>query len=54
MVNLNPLKLTGSKVEYLCNLVDISINKNSVFGDTSAISPGGIRLGTSALTMRIK
>ena len=52
MVNLNPINLTGSKVEYLCNLVDISINKNSVFGDTSAISPGGIRLGTSALTTR--
>ena len=32
--------------------VDISINKNAVPGDTSALQPGGIRIGTSALTSR--
>ena len=32
--------------------MDISLNKNAVFGDKSAISPGGIRLGTAALTTR--
>lgn len=52
LVNLRNKGLTGSKVEYLCNLVDISLNKNSVFGDTSAVSPGGIRIGTPALTTR--
>ena len=31
-------------------MVDISLNKNSVFGDKSALSPVGIRLGTPALT----
>ena len=44
--------INGSKAEYICEKVDISINKNSVFGDTSAINPGGIRIGTSALTTR--
>lgn len=52
LVNLNPLGITGSKIEKICERVDISINKNAVFGDKSATSPGGIRLGTSALTTR--
>ena len=52
LVNLRDKNITGSKVEKVCELVDISINKNSVFGDTSAITPGGIRLGTSAMTTR--
>ncbi|EIN08894.1 glycine hydroxymethyltransferase [Punctularia strigosozonata HHB-11173 SS5] len=50
--DLRPLKLTGSKLEKLCDLVGITINKNAVAGDTSAQVPGGIRLGTSALTSR--
>ena len=52
LVNLRDHNVTGSKVEKVCELVNISINKNSVFGDTSALSPGGIRLGTSPLTSR--
>tara|TARA_B100000123_G_scaffold269728_1_gene246353 strand:- start:849 stop:2171 length:1323 start_codon:yes stop_codon:yes gene_type:complete len=52
LIDLRNLGLTGSKVEKLCEKVDISLNKNSVFGDKSAISPGGIRIGTSALTTR--
>ena len=44
--------ITGSKIEKICEFVDISINKNSVFGDTSPLSPGGIRLGSCALTTR--
>ena len=28
------------------------MNKNSVIGDTSAMSPGGVRLGTPAMTTR--
>lgn len=30
----------------------ISINKNSVPGDQSALQPGGIRIGTAAITTR--
>jgi len=44
--------LTGSKVEKLLELASISVNKNAVYGDTSALSPGGIRVGTPALTSR--
>jgi glycine hydroxymethyltransferase len=32
--------------------VSITLNKNSVPGDKSAIVPGGIRIGTPALTTR--
>lgn len=44
--------LTGSKMEKLLELVSISANKNAVYGDTSALAPGGIRLGSPALTSR--
>jgi glycine hydroxymethyltransferase len=44
--------LTGSKVEKVCEKAGITINKNMVVGDTSALAPSGIRLGTPALTSR--
>jgi glycine hydroxymethyltransferase len=44
--------ITGNKIERICEYVCISINKNSVFGDKSALTPGGIRIGTAALTTR--
>ncbi|KAF9226364.1 glycine hydroxymethyltransferase [Gyrodon lividus] len=57
--DLRPLGLTGSKVEKVCDLLGITINmrsktlsENAVSGDASAQTPGGIRLGTSALTSR--
>jgi len=50
--DLRPLKLTGSKVEKIGDLVGITINKNAVSGDASAQVPGGIRIGTAALTSR--
>jgi len=43
---------SGSKVEKLFDKVGITTNKNSIVGDTSAFNPGGIRLGTPALTSR--
>ena len=52
LIDLNTQKITGSKIEKICEYVDISINKNSVASDKSALSPCGIRLGTSALTSR--
>merc|ERR1712225_152755 len=30
----------------------ISLNRNCVAGDKSALSPGGVRIGTPAMTMR--
>ncbi|TVU50571.1 hypothetical protein EJB05_01948, partial [Eragrostis curvula] len=43
--DLRPLGLTGNKVEKLCDLCSITLNKNAVFGDSSALSPGGVRIG---------
>jgi glycine hydroxymethyltransferase len=50
--DLRPIKLTGSKFEKICDLLHITINKNSVHGDVSALTPGGCRFGTAALTSR--
>jgi glycine hydroxymethyltransferase len=50
--DLRPIGLTGSKAEKVCDYVGITINKNAVSGDASAQVPGGIRLGTAALTSR--
>lgn len=52
LVNLKNKGITGSKIEKICEKVNISINKNAVYGDKSALSPGGIRLGTPSLTTR--
>ncbi len=52
LVDLRKQDISGSKVEMTCDAVGISLNKNSVPGDTSALNPGGIRLGTSSLTTR--
>lgn len=52
LCDLKNKKITGSKIEKICEYVNISINKNSVPGDKSALSPGGIRLGSPALTTR--
>jgi glycine/serine hydroxymethyltransferase len=35
----------GNKVEKICELAHITLNKNAVFGDSSALSPGGVRIG---------
>ena len=52
MWDLRPHGLTGSKVEKILDMMHITTNKNSVVGDKSAVTPGGIRLGTPALTTR--
>ncbi|KEG14835.1 serine hydroxymethyltransferase [Trypanosoma grayi] len=50
--NVRELGLTGNKVEKLLDFVSISANKNAIPGDKSALAPGGVRLGTCALTTR--
>lgn len=52
LVNVRAAGITGSKVEKLLEHVNISVNKNTIPGDTSAMNPGGIRLGTPAMTTR--
>ena len=44
--------VNGNKVEKILDMVSITTNKNSLPGDVSAINPGGVRLGTPALTSR--
>ena len=50
--DVRPWGLTGSKVEKVLDLASVTTNKNSIPGDTSAINPGGVRVGTAALTTR--
>merc|ERR1719161_2093535 len=52
LLDLRPHGLTGSKVEKVCEEASISLNRNAVHGDASALSPGGVRIGTPAMTTR--
>lgn len=51
-VDLRPTGLNGSRAEKVLEEISIACNKNTVPGDKSAFNPGGIRLGTPALTTR--
>lgn len=50
--DLRPNNLTGGKMQLVCDYCGITLNKNAVHGDTSAVSPSGIRIGTPAMTSR--
>merc|ERR1712187_349328 len=50
--DLRPHGLTGGKVEKVCDAVSISLNRNCVHGDLSALSPGGVRIGAPSMTTR--
>ncbi|XP_010519153.1 PREDICTED: serine hydroxymethyltransferase 2, mitochondrial-like [Tarenaya hassleriana] len=52
LVNLRNKGIDGSRVEKVLESVHIAANKNTVPGDVSAMVPGGIRMGTPALTSR--
>jgi glycine hydroxymethyltransferase len=39
-------------MEKLCYFACITLNKNSVVGDVSVLTPGGVRIGAPALTTR--
>lgn len=52
LVDLNNRNIDGARVEKVLELSDIAVNKNTVPGDRSALMPGGIRIGTPAMTTR--
>ncbi|KDD76227.1 serine hydroxymethyltransferase [Helicosporidium sp. ATCC 50920] len=50
--DVRPLGLTGSKVQTACDACAVTLNKNAVLGDRNALVPGGVRLGSPAMTSR--
>lgn len=52
LVDLRPMKTEGARAEKVLEEVSIAVNKNTCPGDKSALRPGGLRLGTPALTSR--
>ena len=52
LVDLKPSGVDGARAQSVLDLASVTVNKNSVPGDKSAIIPGGVRIGTPALTTR--
>lgn len=50
--DLRPSGVSGAKAQAVFDECAITLNKNSVHGDTSAMNPGGVRLGSPAMTSR--
>ncbi|KAF6155518.1 hypothetical protein GIB67_017873 [Kingdonia uniflora] len=50
--DLGTLGLTGKNYEKVCEMCHITLNKTAIFGDNGTISPGGVRIGTPAMTSR--
>ena len=50
LLNLKNKGISGARSEKILEYVGIYVNKNTVPGDTSALNPSGIRIGTSAIT----
>ncbi|KAH3903010.1 Serine hydroxymethyltransferase, cytosolic [Saccharomycodes ludwigii] len=52
LVSLREKSVDGARVEYVCEKINIALNKNSIPGDKSALVPGGVRIGAPAMTTR--
>ncbi|GLT41384.1 hypothetical protein SLA2020_154510 [Shorea laevis] len=50
--DLTTLGLTGKYYEKVCEMCHITLNKTAIYVDNGAISPGGVRIGTPAMTSR--
>ncbi|KAJ3188427.1 Serine hydroxymethyltransferase, cytosolic [Gaertneriomyces sp. JEL0708] len=52
LVDLRKKGIDGARVERVLELCNVAVNKNTVPGDKSALVPGGVRLGSPAMTSR--
>lgn len=52
LLDVRELDIDGARVDIVMERCEISVNRNTVPGDKSAFRPGGIRVGTPALTSR--
>ncbi|PIM98740.1 Glycine/serine hydroxymethyltransferase [Handroanthus impetiginosus] len=50
--DLRNFGLTGKKFEKVCEFCHITLNKVTIFDDNGNITPGGVRIGTPAMTSR--
>ncbi|KAL8275226.1 hypothetical protein Esti_000810 [Eimeria stiedai] len=51
LIDLKPNGLTGAKLQLVCDSVNITLNKNSIPGDSPLVATG-VRVGTPAMTTR--
>lgn len=52
LIDLKDKGIDGARVERVLELVGVASNKNTVPGDKSAMKPGGLRMGSPAMTTR--
>merc|ERR1719253_2549235 len=52
LVDLRSKGVNGNKAEIVCENASIILNKNTIPGDKSAMTPSGLRVGTPAMTSR--
>lgn len=52
LLDLRSMGLNGAEAEARLGVIGISVNKNTIPGDSSALKPSGIRIGTPAITTR--
>lgn len=52
LIDLKDKGVDGARVERVLELVGVASNKNTVPGDKSAMKPGGLRMGSPAMTTR--
>lgn len=52
LVDLKSKAIDGARVERVLELCGVAANKNTVPGDKSALKPGGLRMGSPAMTTR--
>ncbi|PIN03678.1 Glycine/serine hydroxymethyltransferase [Handroanthus impetiginosus] len=50
--DLRNFGLTGKRFEKVCEFCHITLNKVTIFDDNGNITPGGVRIGTPAMTSR--